>query len=159
MVFPSGFPTKTLYIPLSSRIRATFPARLIILHFFTLKIAGEKYKSFSSSLCNLKHFPVSSTLLGPNILSTPCSHITTASFPPAMWTTEFHTHTKQMAKLKFCGSWNLNFYIASSKTKHSVPNDNKHFLTSICSFFLLHTVNAFIYEPTDATVSCLNQLY
>jgi len=29
---------------------------------------GEQYKSFSSSLCNLLHFPVTSSLPGPNIL-------------------------------------------------------------------------------------------
>jgi fumarate reductase subunit D len=29
---------------------------------------GEQYKSFSSSLCNLLHSPVTSSLLGPNIL-------------------------------------------------------------------------------------------
>jgi hypothetical protein len=29
---------------------------------------GEEYRSFSSSLCNLLHSPVTSSLLGPNIL-------------------------------------------------------------------------------------------
>jgi len=29
---------------------------------------GEEYKSFSSSLCNLLHSPVTSSLLDPNIL-------------------------------------------------------------------------------------------
>jgi len=54
--------------PLSSPIRATCPAYLIILDFITRTILGEEYKSLSSSLCNLLHSPVTSSLLGQNIL-------------------------------------------------------------------------------------------
>ena len=54
--------------PPSSPICATCPGHLIILDFITHTILGEEYKSFSSSLCNLLHSPVTSSLLGLNIL-------------------------------------------------------------------------------------------
>ena len=67
-LLPSGFPSKTLYNPLSLPIHATLPAHLIHLDFITRTILGEEYKSFSSLLCGLLHSPVTLSLLGPNIL-------------------------------------------------------------------------------------------
>ena len=62
------FPHQDPIHPLSSPICATCPAHLILLDFITRTILGEKYKSFSSSLCNLLNSPVTSSLLYPNIL-------------------------------------------------------------------------------------------
>ena len=89
-LFPSGFPTKTLYTPLSSPICTTCPAHLILLDFITRTVLGEGYKSFSSSLCNL-HSPVTSSLLGPNILLNTMFSNTLSL--------KFHTHIKQQTKL------------------------------------------------------------
>ena len=68
------FPHQDPIHPLSSRIRATCPDHLILLDFITCTIMGEEYKSFSSSLCNLLHSPVTSSLLGPTIRTQIRSH-------------------------------------------------------------------------------------
>jgi hypothetical protein len=47
--------------------------------------------------------------------------------------TKFHTHTKQQAKLQFCISYSLNFWVSNWKAEHSAPNDSKHCLTAVCS--------------------------
>ena len=64
--FPLVSPPRPYTPPLSSPIRPSCPAHLIHLDFITRTILGEEYKSFSSSLCNLLHSPVTSSLLGPN---------------------------------------------------------------------------------------------
>ena len=59
-LFPSGFPNKTLYMPLLS------PTNLILLNLITWTILGEEYRSISS--CGFLHSPVTSSLLGPNTI-------------------------------------------------------------------------------------------
>ena len=73
--FPHQDPIHTL----SSPIRATCPAHLILLDFITRTILGEEYRSFSFSLCSLLQSPVISSFLGSiylllNIKLLKCCH-------------------------------------------------------------------------------------
>ena len=49
-------------------IYATCPVHLIHLDFITRIVLGEEYRLLSSSLCIFLHSPVTSSVLGPNIL-------------------------------------------------------------------------------------------
>ena len=91
-------------------LHATCPALLVLLDSITRITFGEEHGSLSSSLCSFLHSPVTSSLLGPNILlSTSYSQTPSFYVPPSMWATKFHTHTKQ-AKLQICIFHSLYFY-------------------------------------------------
>ena len=67
-LFPSGYPIKILCTPLFSPIHVACPGHFILLGLITPIILGEVYRSLFSSLCSFLHSPVTSSLLGPNIL-------------------------------------------------------------------------------------------
>jgi hypothetical protein len=67
-LFPSGFPTKTQYMPLLFPIRAACPAHLILLDFMTRTYIRWEYRSLNSSLCSFLHYPVTKSLSGSKYL-------------------------------------------------------------------------------------------
>jgi len=66
--FHLDFPTKIIHAPLLFPIRATHPANLILLDFITRIIFGDEWRSLISSLRILLHSPVTSYILGPNMI-------------------------------------------------------------------------------------------
>ena len=62
--FPHQNPVHATPLP----IRATCPTYHILLDFITHKLLGEENRSLSPTLCSFFHSPVTSSLLGENIL-------------------------------------------------------------------------------------------
>ena len=117
----SGFPTKTLYKPLPMP-HPSHSSQFYHLNNIGWGVQIIRWYSFL-------HSPVTSSLLGPNILNILFSN--TFSLCSSLNVSNQVSHPyKTTGKIYI--SWSLNFLIANWKSKDSAPNDSKHSLTSIC---------------------------
>jgi len=61
-------PNQNLVCTFSAPIRATYPSHHILLDLNTRMLFSEEYRSYSSLFCSLRHSPVTSFFLVPNII-------------------------------------------------------------------------------------------
>ena len=110
-LFPSGFPSKRLYITFLSPTSASFPAHPILLDLITRIIFGEEYRLFSSS-CSFLHSP-NLVLLRPKYSSAPYLKHPQPTFLPKCARTGF-THIQK--NRQNYSSLYLNLYILGYHT-------------------------------------------
>ena len=125
-LFPSGFPTKTLYTPFLCPICATCPTHLILLDFINRTILGEQHRSLSSSLCSFLYSPVTSPLLGQNILLNTLLSNTLSLLSSLNVSHQVSHPYKTTGKIIVLYNLFFNFWITNWMTKDYAPNGNKH---------------------------------
>jgi len=94
-LFPSCFLTKILHTLLLSPICDICNTHIILLDLITRTVMGEEYRSLRSSLRSFLHSPVTSSLLGSNILLNTLFSSTLSYVPPSVRATKFHTQKHQ----------------------------------------------------------------
>ena len=154
-LFPSGFPTKTLYTPLLSPIQATCPAHPIFLDFIILTVWGEEYRSFSSSTRSFLHSHVTSSLLGPNIYKTALYELSLQVAAPLCSWSGYGPATRS---LRFTLCNNLNLWQCRSTSFASLlerRNLNSVGCCLVISNHLLHWAAKLPHCPGDFRLSVL----
>jgi hypothetical protein len=90
-----------------------------------LMISREEYLLLSLYVCSFPQSPLTSTLLGSDILFSTLFSNTLSLYSSLMWETKCHASTKLLAKLEFPIFWSLHFYAADEETKDPELNGSK----------------------------------
>ena len=123
------FPHQTPYAPLLFAIRATCPAYPIIFYLITRMIFGEHYTSLNFKLFSPLDFPITLSLVGPNIfLSTVFWNILSLC-SSLCGETKCHTHIHQEEKLHFWIFYISIFIRQSGRQKILGPNISRYSLS------------------------------
>ena len=135
--YPSGFPTKTQYVPLLPRTSTHVRVRTHThTHTHTPCHSSwsdhmDRNRPWRSLLC-VSYIPLLPCLQTQISSSTPYSETPSAYVPTRMWETKFHTHMKQEKNYK---SVYFKFYILDSKREDRISglNGSRHSMSSVCS--------------------------
>jgi len=122
--FLQVYPSKPFTRLSAAPIRATCPTRLILLNLITRKMLGEEYKSSSYPMCSFLHSPVTSSLLGPNILLNILFSSTLSLHSSLNMSDQISLPYNTTVKIIVLCILIFNFWVANWKSKDPALNSN-----------------------------------